>query len=288
MFSFLARFTLAAEARGARPRFGLTDGRVFRDLSSGDSDWSSFVAACHADFSAIEERSAAAPAHAAEDVVLLPPVDDAARIFCVALNYRSHVVEMKRAIPRAPVIFVKPVSAVVAGGAPIGGLQIASFLDYEAELAVVIGAPASAIGEADAPAVVMGATLFNDVTGRDLMFIDPSDRTMPDWFSAKSLDGSSPMGPWILPRARGGDPEALAFEMALNGEIVQRGAPDDKIFSTAYLISYVSQRVALRPGDVIATGTPTGTGKGRGVPLKAGDRLAVTCREIGRLDNQVR
>ncbi len=288
MFSFLARFRLAADAPAARPRFGLTDGKSFRDMSTDDGDWSGFIAACHTNFAAVQASSDAVASHAADAVVLLPPVDEASRIFCVALNYRSHVVEMKRSEPRAPVIFVKPVSAIVADTAPIGGRQIAEFLDYEAEMAVVIGAPAVDISEAEAAGVVAGATLFNDVTGRDLMFIDPADRSMPDWFSAKSLDGSSPMGPWILPRSAGGDPEALAFEMELNGTVVQNGTPDDKVFSTAFLISYVSRRVGLRPGDVIATGTPTGTGKGRGVPLKAGDRLTVRCREIGRLDNQVR
>jgi 2-keto-4-pentenoate hydratase/2-oxohepta-3-ene-1,7-dioic acid hydratase in catechol pathway len=224
-----------------------------------------------------------------DELTLLPPVDAAARVFAVAQNYPAHAREQSGAdVPPAPIIFLKPLSALVGDGAPIALPPITAFLDYEAELAIVIGADARAVDVEAAGDAIFGVTCFNDVTGRDLQPAVLGGREQTDWFSAKSLDGSSPVGPWIVSRDElNGDPGDLRIRCRVNDETVQDDRTSSMARGAATLISFISQRVALHPGDVIATGTPAGVGRARGVNLKDGDVVEVEIEGIGILRNRV-
>lgn len=281
-FRCLARFH---SLDGGPARHGMVNGDQVVDLTEAYPSWPSLLQAV-ADEAPRRELETG-PRFSLDSVRLLAPVDESSRVFCVALNYRSHVEEVKREAPEAPIIFMVPDSAVIGPGAEIMGLDSCSFLDYEAELAVVIGSTASKVTQDDAYAVLAGVTLFNDVTGRDLMFPNPAKRGIPDWLSAKGLDKSTPIGPWVYRPSPIADIEGCEFHMEVNGQQVQQGRAEDRIFTIPYLVSFLSYRVTLRPGDVIATGTPTGTGNGRGVPLVTGDQLVVSSPQIGTLANRV-
>lgn len=280
-FSNFVRF----QDSGGSTRFGVSDRTEVADLTDTYRSWTQLLQAVAAGtLNASLLPDARIPM---SDVKLLAPIDDSCRAFGVALNYHSHVNEVGREPPEAPLIFMVPNSSMVGPEDDITGLDRSKFLDYEAELAVVIGREAAKVSVDDAFGYIAGATLFNDVTARDLMFPNPEKRGIPDWLSAKSLDGSSPLGPYLYRPESVTDIDAFTFQMELNGELIQQGDPADRVFSIAELISFLSHRITLQPGDVIATGTPTGTGNGRGVPLAAGDHLVVTSPEIGKLSNRV-
>lgn len=281
-FRNVARFQ---SLEGGPARHGVLNGEYIVDLTETYPTWPSLLQASSQ--TAPREELETGPKSPLETVRLLAPVDESSRVFGVALNYRSHVEEVKREVPEAPIIFMVPDTAVIGPDADVRGLESCTFLDYEAELAVVIGSTASRVHQEQAYAVVAGVTLFNDVTGRDLMFANPAKRGIPDWLSAKGLDRSTPIGPHVYRPNPIADIEDCEFYMEVNGQRVQQGRAEDRIFSIPYLISFLSHRVTLRPGDVIATGTPTGTGNGRGVPLVAGDRLVVSSPQIGTLANRV-
>lgn len=278
----LARFQ---SLEGGPARHGVLTGDHVIDLTASHPTWTSLLQA--ATHSASEEEFETGPKLLLEAVRLLAPVDETCRVFGVALNYRSHVEEVKREVPEAPIIFMVPDTAMIGPNDEVMGLESCQFLDYEAELAVVIGSMASKIPQEDAYTVVAGITLFNDVTGRDLMFPNPAKRGIPDWLSAKGLDRSTPIGPHVYRPNPIADIEDCEFYMDVNGQRLQQGRSEDRVFSIPYLISFLSNRLTLRPGDVIATGTPTGTGNGRGVPLVAGDQLVVSSPQIGTLANRV-
>jgi acylpyruvate hydrolase len=223
------------------------------------------------------------------EVRLRRPVDEAARVFAVAQNYRAHAQEVAGTdVPPAPIIFIKPVSALVGDGEPIALPPVTSFLDYEAELAIVVGRDAREVDIESAGDAVFGATCFNDVTGRDLQPASIGGKEQIDWFSAKSLDGSSPVGPWIVSRDElDGDVGDLGINCRVNGETVQDDRTSSMVRTVSELISFISHRVALRPGDLIATGTPGGVGRARGVNLKDGDVVEVEIEGVGTLRNRV-
>lgn len=225
----------------------------------------------------------------AADATLLPPIDPAARIFAVAINYREHGAEAKRQPPVRPLIFYKAPSNFVAhGGVLNANRKISSRFDYEGEIAVVIGQTCKDVAVEDALSVVAGVCAFNDGTARDLGKLSlgngPDAATWPDWTAAKSLDGASAMGPTITCgdtivealRAR-----SLRIITRLNGQEVQNGQMDQMIFSTEQLIATLSSYMTLRPGDVIATGTPAGVGMARNRLLESGDALEF---EVSGLD----
>lgn len=222
-------------------------------------------------------------------VTLLAPVDATARVFAVAQNYRAHAQEASGTdVPPAPIIFLKPVSALVGDGAPIALPPVTSFLDYEAELAVVIGADSRAVGAGAAGEAVFGVTCFNDSTGRDLQPAILGGKEQIDWFSAKSLDDSSPTRPWIVSRDElPGEIGDLGIRCRVNGETVQDDRTSSMVRSVEELISFISHRVALRLGDLIATGTPGGVGRARGVNLVDGDLVEVEIDGVGSLRNRV-
>jgi acylpyruvate hydrolase len=219
----------------------------------------------------------------------LPSVDEQSRVFAVAQNYPAHAQEISGTSGSpTPLIFLKTLSSLVGHEEPMELQPVTKFFDYEAEVAVVIGGPGYALAEAEAASLIAGVTAFNDGTGRDLQPTTLGGRDLIDWFSAKCLDRSSPIGPWVTPVASlDGDLADLALCCRVNGEEVQRDTTASMLASPARLAAFISHRVALRAGDVIATGTPGGVGRARGVALKDGDVLEVEVEGVGVLRNSV-
>lgn len=214
---------------------------------------------------------------------LLPPIDPV-NIIAIGLNYRRHAAESGAGVPAHPVIFAKLTSSVIATEETIVLPQDApDEVDYEAELAVVIGRTARHVSEGEALSHVLGYTCANDVSARDCQ-----RRRDLQWTRAKSYDTFCPLGPALL-IDRDVNPDALAIRGLLNSEVVQSSSTADMIFSVPTLISYLSQHFTLPPGTVILTGTPEGVGMARQPPryLQPGDRYTVEIEGIGQLNNPV-
>lgn len=224
------------------------------------------------------------------DVRLLAPADEDARIFCVAQNYLGHAREIDGTeTPPSPVIFLKPHSALVGPAQSIALPPVTGFLDYEAEMAIVAGGAGARLTPREAEGLIAGVACLNDVTGRDLQPIEIGGKEIIDWFSAKSLDATSPMGPGIvLTRELDGDLNDLRLRSWHNDELVQDDRTSSMAVTPAELLAFISHRVAIRPGDVIATGTPAGVGKARGVSLAEGDRVRIQLEGVGSMENVVR
>ncbi len=206
-------------------------------------------------------------------VRLLSPVIPG-KIVAIGYNYIGHIEEMGVEIPKEPLIFLKASSAVIGAGDEIVRPPESERVDFEGELAVVIGTPCRRVASADADEVVFGYTILNDVTARDLQ------RKDVQFSRGKSFDTFSPIGPWIETDF---DPSASSLSSSVNGEIRQEAAISSMVFSPADLVSYVSQSMTLHPGDIIATGTPSGVG-----PLVEGDEVSISVDGIGVLTNPVR
>ena len=205
------------------------------------------------------------------------------KIVAIGRNYVDHAIEGGSEPPAAPLIFNKLPNSLSSHNAPIVLHKISEQIDYEAELAVVIGRRATRVSEGEALDYIFGYTLINDVSARDLQFGDGQ------WVRGKGLDGFAPLGPFITTRDEIPDVQALNIEGRLNGEVMQSSNTSKMIFKVAYLVSYISQGITLEPGDVIATGTPDGVGIFRKPPvlLKAGDVYEVTIEGLGTLRNSV-
>jgi 2-keto-4-pentenoate hydratase/2-oxohepta-3-ene-1,7-dioic acid hydratase in catechol pathway len=212
-----------------------------------------------------------------------PPILRPGKIVCVGLNYKSHLKLLDEPTPEVPVLFNKPNSSLIGSGQPILLPHVTRQVDYEGELAVIIGRKGKYIDERDALDYVAGYTCANDVSAHDIEF-----RTS-QWTSGKMLDTFCPLGPILLTADEVPNPNALRLRTSLNGETVQDESTADMLFPVACLISYVSSLATLNPGDVILTGTPAGLGCMRKPQLflKPGDRIAVTIERIGTLDNPV-
>src|SRR2546423_5051990 len=225
-----------------------------------------------------DERVAFSP----DAVEFLPPVFPS-KILAIGRNYVDHAIEGGAEPPAAPLVFTKLTNSLSAHEAPIVLPTISTQVDYEAELAVVIGRRCKRVGEQEALEYVFGYTLINDVSARDLEFGDGQ------WVRGKGLDGFAPLGPFVTTRDEIGDVHALKIEGRLNGEAMQSSTTAKMIFKVPYLISYISQGITLEPGDVIATGTPEGVGIFRQPPvlLKAGDVFEVVIETLGTLRNAV-
>jgi 2-keto-4-pentenoate hydratase/2-oxohepta-3-ene-1,7-dioic acid hydratase in catechol pathway len=206
---------------------------------------------------------------------LLAPVTPS-KVVLVGLNYREHVKESQSAsaVPDEPVIFIKPSTAVIGPNDEIPCYSFLDRIDYEGELAAVIGRKLCRSGESDARDAIFGYTCLNDVTARHLQKKDVQ------WTRAKSFDGFCPIGPWI---ATGIDPLDLKIETHLNGELRQSGRSSEQVWDIFELVSFISGVMTLLPGDVVSTGTPRGVG-----PLKAGDAVRITIERIGTLENKVK
>ncbi len=201
---------------------------------------------------------------------LCAPVEPG-KIIAIGLNYKSHAREMNMPLPEEPLVFLKPKSALACPGEPVLLPGMSQRVDYEGELAIVIGQQAKDLTLQQAEEAIAGYTLANDVTARDLQARDGQ------WTRAKGFDGFCPLGPCLV---TGVDWRTLAFTTSLNGEVRQVGRMEDLIFDIPAIVSFVSRIMTLMPGDVILTGTPSGIGE-----VRAGDRVSVHCDQIGTLEN---
>jgi len=217
-----------------------------------------------------------------DSIEFLPAVYPS-KIIAIGRNYVDHAIEGGAAPPEAPLIFNKLPNSLSAHNAPIILPTISTQVDYEAELAVVIGRRTSRVSEAESLDYVFGYTLIDDVSARDLQFGDGQ------WTRGKGLDTFAPLGPFITTRDEIADVQALKIEGRLNGKVMQSSNTAKMIFKVVHLISYLSQAITLEPGDVIATGTPDGVGVFRKPPvlLKPGDVFEVEIEKLGTLRNPV-
>jgi 2-keto-4-pentenoate hydratase/2-oxohepta-3-ene-1,7-dioic acid hydratase in catechol pathway len=208
-------------------------------------------------------------------------------IFCIGLNYRKHAEESGAALPEYPVLFTKPPSALQNPGDPIVLPRVtANEVDYECELAVVIGKAGKNITRENALSHVLGYTCSNDVSARDWQIKKGGSQ----WCRGKSFDTFSPQGPVLVTTDEIPNPNALDIKTILNGETVQHSNTADMIFDVPALVSFLSEGTTLEPGTVISTGTPSGVGMARKPPvwLKDGDRVTIEIEKIGKLENPVR
>jgi len=207
------------------------------------------------------------------DVLLLAPVLPS-KLVCVGKNYAAHAAEFGMQVPEEPLLFLKPSTAVIGPGDPIRLLAISRRVDFEGELAVVIGRLARGVRAEDAFKYILGYTCANDVTLRDLQ------KTDDQWARAKGFDGSAPIGPWIETDL---DPNDVIVRTRLNGEIRQQASTSDMVFGVATLLEYITTFMTLLPGDILLTGTPEGVGA-----LSDGDVVEVEVDGVGVLRNEVR
>jgi len=223
---------------------------------------------------------------ALDAVELGPPIPDPEKIVCLGVNFREHAPEAQHEIPEVPMIFAKYRNCLVGPTSPIllPPAQVSTRIDYEGELAVVIGRRCKAVAEADALRYVAGYSIMNDVTARDIQ------AQTSQWTASKALDTFAPMGPGIVPAADIPDPQALMLLTRVNGREVQHDRTANMIFSVAAAIAYLSSLLTLEPGDIIAMGTPSGVGFKRTPPLFLGDGdvVEVEIERIGRLANPVK
>ena len=220
--------------------------------------------------------------HLTQTIRLGPPIPDPDKIICLGLNYRSHAEEAGLKLPEVPLLFAKYRNALIGPAMPIHLPKLSQEIDYEGELAVVIGRAGKDIPVAEALRYVAGYMAFNDISARDLQM-----RT-GQWLSGKTLDTFAPCGPALVINEIW-DPQKLRILTRVNGQILQDGLTNDMIFSVTESIAYISQLVTLQPGDIIATGTPSGVGFKRNPPifLHHGDLVEVEVEGIGLLKNPV-
>jgi acylpyruvate hydrolase len=284
-------YRAALQQAGNYEELAVADARVPTDmagfLSGGDS---SLKAAQQAlDFVRSQSGTDAQALHtpgtvyASDQVSLLQPVVRPSKVVCLGLNYRDHAAEAKMEAPRFPILFHKVAGSLIGEHQPIVLPHISTQVDYEAELAVIIGKRGKHISEQEALSYVAGYTNANDVSARDLQF-----RT-PQWTTGKMLDTFGPLGPALVTRDEVPDPQNLAIKTILNGQVLQDANTADMIFTVAFTVSYISQLVTLEPGDVIMTGTPPGIGSARTPPifLKPGDTVTIEIERLGKLTNPV-
>ncbi|MFA1710835.1 fumarylacetoacetate hydrolase family protein [Peribacillus frigoritolerans] len=217
------------------------------------------------------------------EVNILPPIEKPDKIICVGLNYFDHCKETGMEPPESPVIFSKYANAIAGHNDAIEIPINSTEVDFEAELAFVIGREAKHVSVEEADDYVFGYTIMNDISARDLQFQDGQ------WSRGKTADTFAPFGPVIVTKDEVGDPHNLAISLELNGEIMQDSNTSNLIFTVPKIISFLSQSMTLMPGDLIATGTPPGVGMGRNpkIWLKNGDRMNVSIEKIGTLSNHV-
>lgn len=219
-------------------------------------------------------------------ITWLPPILYPRKLICLGANYRAHNAEMGfDDRPRYPYTFLKPATTTLVGhGATVALPKLPQMIDWEAELAVVIGRRARDIAAADALSIVAGYSLFNDLSARDWI-VDRSFLGM-DWVMLKAYDGFGPLGPLITPANFIEDPDRLPLRSYVNGELMQDSNTSDQVFSVPEIIAHLSAIMTLEPGDVIATGTPPGVGFGRKPPrfLSSGDCVTIEIDGLGRLD----
>ncbi|MFD2330503.1 fumarylacetoacetate hydrolase family protein [Cohnella sp. GCM10020058] len=215
------------------------------------------------------------------DVKLLSPLTDPEKIVCIGLNYHDHVIESNMQVPKVPVLFPKYNNCLTGHEDEVAIPAEVTQCDYEVELAVVIGKTAKRVPLESAMDYVFGYTVLNDVSARDIQLNEPQ------WTRGKAIDGFAPTGPWIVTADEIADPGKLGISLKLNSVTMQDSNTKELIFDVPYLVSFLSNTMTLRPGDIISTGTPPGVGMGKKpqVWLKPGDVVEATVEGIGTLRN---
>jgi len=218
-----------------------------------------------------------------KQVVLGPPQPKPGKIICVGRNYVEHAHEMKGDVPEHPVLFAKFPNALIGPEDSIEKTPLTDKLDYEVELVVVIGKEARRVKKKDAYEYVAGYTIGNDTTARDLQ------KRTPQWLQGKSIDKTTPIGPWIVTKDEINNPDQLRVSTYVNGEKRQESNTEKFIFDIPYLIEFISELMTLEPGDIILTGTPEGVAAGMAEPnfLQVGDIVTLEIEQIGTLENKV-
>jgi 2-keto-4-pentenoate hydratase/2-oxohepta-3-ene-1,7-dioic acid hydratase in catechol pathway len=251
-----------------------------------DDEWLTKARPIHDALAKSAERAETLPRGSVlqrDDVVIGPPVPRPGKIICIGLNYKDHAAESNMPVPKSPISFSKYVTSVIGPDRPIRLPAVSQQVDYEAEMAIVIGRRAKHVPEERAFDYVLGYMNLNDVSARDLQFADGQ------WQRGKACDTFAPMGPFILTREAAGDPHALRIRCRVNGQTLQDSNTNQLVFGVDALVSFLSQTVTLEPGDVIATGTPPGVGFARKPPifLKPGDVVEIEVEGLGVLSNPV-
>jgi 2-keto-4-pentenoate hydratase/2-oxohepta-3-ene-1,7-dioic acid hydratase in catechol pathway len=218
-----------------------------------------------------------------EGVDLLPPIARPGKIICIGLNYRSHAEEQGAEPPESPTFFAKFANALAPPGGTVPLPSWSEKVDYEAEVAFVIGARCKDVSEERAMDRVAGYMLFNDLSARDYQF------KTPQWMPGKVFDGAAPCGPALVTPDEAGPHDAIEIELRLNGEVMQKASTADLVHSVPALVAHLSTLMTLAPGDVVATGTPAGVGSLRepAVWLESGDEVVVSSPQLGVLETRV-
>ena len=241
------------------------------------------------------QSSSETPNFGLADVQLLAPLPNPGKLMCLAGNYADHILEGGGVFPgkdkMTPHFFVKPTTAIIGPDAAIRIPASTKFADWELELAVVVGRTGRGFSVEEAQAAIVGYTIFNDISARELSFRD--DQPMQegdgffDWLVGKWLDTFGPMGPWITTVDEISDPAALQMQLFLNDELQQDASTGQMIFSPAEALAFITQFVTVEPGDLISMGTPAGVGHSKKLRLQPGDRIRGEIAELGILSNPV-
>ncbi len=278
--------------RGANAQLGaIVDGKVINlaEAAGGalPNDMLAFLQLGDAGLKAAKKvatkKVAADHGVALDDVKLMSPITNPNKVVAIGLNYLDHIKESNAAVPKIPIMFTKYTTSIIGDGDEVRwDPTISEKVDWEVELAVVIGKAAYRVSEEDALSYVVGYTVCNDVSARDLQ-TERGDQ----WIRGKSLDTFCPLGPCIATKDEIADPHNLKLKTTVNGKVMQDSNTSQLLFKVPYLISYLSQAFTLLPGDVIITGTPPGVGMGMKPPvyLKDGDVMTVEVEGIGQLTN---
>jgi 2-keto-4-pentenoate hydratase/2-oxohepta-3-ene-1,7-dioic acid hydratase in catechol pathway len=264
-----------------RPSFGLVQGERVTDLGGSDGPATLKQAIAAGALASLAQRGG--PEHALADVELLPVIPDPAKIFCVGLNYELHRQETGRTVVGHPTIFTRFADTLIAAGQPIIRPRVSAMLDYEGELAVIIGRGGRHITQADAPAHVAGYACFNDASVRDWQ------NHTHQYTPGKNFPATAPFGPTLVTPGEVGDLGPQRISTRLNGRTVQDAHLGDMIFPVAVVIAYLSAFTPLAPGDVIAMGTPGGVGFKRDPQLfmQPGDTVEVEIERVGLLRSTI-
>lgn len=225
--------------------------------------------------------------HDPEKIIYHPPTSKDQRIFCLALNYRSHVEESGRPKPERPYIFLKTKSALIGHKQPILIPKVSKSPDHEVELGVVIGRKGKYINRSNAMEYVAGYTIVNDISFRDWQMRSQQGLGL-DWLHGKNMDSSTPVGPYVVTKDEIDDPYSLELILRVNDEVRQKGSSSEMIFSIEEIIEEITQGIKILPGDIISTGTPAGVGHARKIYLKDGDIVEAEISRIGVLANPVK
>ena len=274
---------LVTYSTGQGPRAGIVlDGKVVDLGPAGYDDVVSFLADGEKAVAAASSLSASADSPALDSVKLHAPVPKPDKFICIGLNYRDHASESGMEIPELPTVFTKYPNAVCGHGDDIVLPKVSNEVDYEAELAFVIGKRCKNVAKEDWQDVVFGYTIVHDVSARDYQL------ATSQWTIGKTFDTFGPMGPTLVSKDEIADPHNLRISLELNGQTLQDSSTKQFVFDIPYLVNYLSTVMTLEPGDVVSTGTPPGVGFARKPPIfmKPGDEAVVKIEGLGELRNK--